>query len=76
MKFLVLGAGAGARHQPVECRPAPAISSPCSEPAKDLFPGAFDEKKAKLWAGLRPAAPENCWPTSLPAATCRSTRMG
>ena len=25
--------------------------------AKDLFPGAFDEKKAELWAGLRPMMP-------------------
>lgn len=27
--------------------------------AKDLFPGAFDEKKAELWAGLRPMMPNS-----------------
>ena len=26
---------------------------------KDLFPGAFDEKKAVLWAGLRPMMPNS-----------------
>ncbi|TJX37580.1 MAG: FAD-dependent oxidoreductase, partial [Mesorhizobium sp.] len=26
---------------------------------KDLFPGAFDEKKAELWAGLRPMMPNS-----------------
>ncbi|MER9343572.1 D-amino acid dehydrogenase [Mesorhizobium sp. M0601] len=27
--------------------------------AKDLFPGAFDESKAELWAGLRPMMPNS-----------------
>ena len=27
--------------------------------AKELFPGAFDEKKAELWAGLRPMMPNS-----------------
>ena len=27
--------------------------------AKDLFPGAFDEAKAELWAGLRPMMPNS-----------------
>ncbi|WP_027055496.1 D-amino acid dehydrogenase [Mesorhizobium erdmanii] len=27
--------------------------------SKDLFPGAFDEKKALLWAGLRPMMPNS-----------------
>jgi D-amino-acid dehydrogenase len=27
--------------------------------AHDLFPGAFDEKKAELWAGLRPMMPNS-----------------
>jgi D-amino-acid dehydrogenase len=27
--------------------------------AKELFPGAFDEKKAELWAGLRPMMPSS-----------------
>ncbi|MDX8442136.1 D-amino acid dehydrogenase [Mesorhizobium australafricanum] len=29
------------------------------ETGKDLFPGAFDEKKAVLWAGLRPMMPNS-----------------
>ncbi|TPI15706.1 D-amino acid dehydrogenase [Mesorhizobium sp. B4-1-3] len=29
------------------------------ETGKDLFPGAFDEKKAVLWAGLRPMMPSS-----------------
>ncbi|OBQ95555.1 D-amino acid dehydrogenase [Mesorhizobium sp. AA23] len=29
------------------------------ETGKDLFPGAFDEKKALLWAGLRPMMPSS-----------------
>ncbi len=31
---------------------ATATSPPCSGPARSCFPGAFDEKKAELWAGL------------------------
>jgi len=27
--------------------------------ARDLFPGAFDERKAELWAGLRPMMPNS-----------------
>jgi D-amino-acid dehydrogenase len=27
--------------------------------AKELFPGAFDERKAELWAGLRPMMPNS-----------------
>jgi D-amino-acid dehydrogenase len=27
--------------------------------ARDLFPGAFDEAKAELWAGLRPMMPNS-----------------
>ena len=27
--------------------------------ARDLFPGAFDEKRAEVWAGLRPMMPNS-----------------
>ncbi|MER9338327.1 FAD-dependent oxidoreductase [Mesorhizobium sp. M0293] len=35
----------------------PRHSKTILETGKDLFPGAFDEKKALLWAGLRPMMP-------------------
>ncbi|UDL92197.1 D-amino acid dehydrogenase [Mesorhizobium sp. PAMC28654] len=35
----------------------PSDFAPMFRTGKDLFPGAFDERKAELWAGLRPMMP-------------------
>jgi D-amino-acid dehydrogenase len=37
----------------------PKDFAPMFKTARELFPGAFDEKKAELWAGLRPMMPNS-----------------
>ncbi|KRA00063.1 amino acid dehydrogenase [Mesorhizobium sp. Root157] len=37
----------------------PKDFAPMFKTAHELFPGAFDEKKAELWAGLRPMMPNS-----------------